>query len=58
MCDMCMKYILLMTQSSHFNGGNQSYNWEGLEFPANCWQLQNENLREFYMVASGTVSRG
>lgn len=55
---MCIKYILLTTQPSHFNGGNQSYNWEGLEFPANCWQLQNDNLREFYMGANGTVSRG
>jgi hypothetical protein len=53
-----MKYILLMTQPSHFNGSNQSYNWEGLEFPAQCWQLQIDNLGEFYMAANGTVSRG
>jgi hypothetical protein len=30
---MRMKYFLLTSQPSHFNGGNQSYNWEGLEFP-------------------------
>jgi len=53
-----MKHILLMTQPSHFNGGNQSYNSEGLELPAHCWQLQSENLGEFYMPANGTVSRG
>jgi len=47
-----------MTQPSPFNGGNQSYNSEGLEFPAHCWQLQSENLGEFCMPANGTVSRG
>ena len=44
-----------MSQPSHFNGGNQSYNWEGLEFTVHCWQLQSDNRDEFYMVANCTV---